>query len=167
MKKREKKTKKNEEKREKDERRKDKDDTEDDEETEADREGMQSRRAGAGQDSSEEDDSDDEDGMGGVRTEAYQVTAEDLGAGLKLDKNNKIERIQSVLSRREEERFKHEGHRGGLTNLEKKRKKNFVMVRKGKRSVTGKLSLSNSVARFQKMNAKKVIGRDKRKRRRT
>ena len=116
-----------------------------------------------------DDDSSDEDvdGEGALRTESYQVTAEDLGAGVKLDKDNKIERIQSILSGREDEKFQHEGHRGGLTNLEKKRKKNFVMVRKGKRSVTGKLSLSNSVARYQKMHAKNIYGRDKRKRRRT
>ncbi len=134
-------------------------------ENEEDIEGIQRGTTDSNDDDSSN--SDDEDSTAGVRTEAYQVTAEDLGAGLKLNRDNKIERIQSVLSGREEEKFKHEGHRGGLTNLEKKRKKNFVMVRKGKRSVTGKLSLSNSVARYQKMNAKKIIGRDKRKRRRT
>ena len=142
--------------------------------SERERTGIKSKTSDASYDSDEEEPQakhsnnvessvDDEDGSGGINKEVYQVTPDDLGAGLKLSKDNKIERIQSVLSGREDEKFKHEGHRGGLTNLEKKRKKNFVMVRK-ERSVTGKLSLGNSAARYQKINAKKVFGRDKRKR---
>jgi protein SDA1 len=118
-------------------------------------------------DSDDDEDLLDEDGNEKWQPEAYQITAADLGAGIKTDKANKLERLQSVLSGREDVKFAHEGHRGGLTNLEKRRKKNYVMVRKGKRDVTGKLSLSNSVARYQKMNTKKITGRDKRKRRRT
>ena len=117
----------------------------------------------AGADEDSDYDGDDAE----FHRDSYHVTAADLGAGQKLDKANKIERMQTVLSGREDVKFQHEGHRGGLTNLEKKRKKNYVMVRKGKREVSGKLSLSNSASRWQKMHAKKILGRDKRKRRRT
>ena len=34
-------------------------------------------------------------------------------------------------------------HAGGLTNLEKERKKNFLMVRKGKSAVKGKTRLGD------------------------
>ena len=44
-----------------------------------------------------------------------------------------------------------QGHKGGLTNKEKQRKKNFVMVRKGKRSVANKIRKSNSDVRYDKM----------------
>lgn len=72
----------------------------------------------------------------------------------RLHKASKIERLQQILSGRVEKRFEHEGHAGGLTNEEKRRKKNFVMVRKGKRSVTNKNRTSVAEKRFK--NSKKV-----------
>jgi protein SDA1 len=51
---------------------------------------------------------------------------------------SKIERIQKVLSGRNETKYVKEAHAGGLTNKEKLRKKNFMMVRKGKRELLQK-----------------------------
>ena len=68
---------------------------------------------------------------------------------------------------RKDKKFTHEGHAGGLTNKEKERKKNYMMVRKGKSSVTAKLRKSNSDVRYEKMHATKQFGRERRKRRRT
>jgi protein SDA1 len=79
----------------------------------------------------------------------------------------KIETLQALVAGRKESKWEHEGHKGGLTNLEKQRKKNYVMVRKGKKSVAGKLSKSNSASRYENSKKKEVFGRDLRKRRRT
>ena len=86
---------------------------------------------------------------------------------MKSEKSSKIERIASILSGRKEKKFDHEGHAGGLTNKEKERKKNFVMVRKGKKSIANKIRTSNSDTRYKKMHAKEQFGRERRKRRRT
>jgi len=95
------------------------------------------------------------------------VNPQDLGAEAKVGKQSKIERIQSILSGRDDKKFQNEGHAGGLTNKEKERKKNFLMVRKGKQSVRGKINKSNSASRYEKMMGRDQVGRDKRKRRRT
>lgn len=42
---------------------------------------------------------------------------------------SKHDRLESIIRGRE--KFQHQTHPGGLTNLEKQRKKNFLMVRKG------------------------------------
>jgi hypothetical protein len=97
----------------------------------------------------------------------FSVTPEQLAPGIKTGKTSKIERMTKVLEGRKESRFEHEGHRGGLTNLEKLRKKNYIMVRKGKKSVASKVNKSNSDLRYEKMHRKVIFGRDKRKRRRT
>jgi hypothetical protein len=51
---------------------------------------------------------------------------------MKTGKTSKIDRITNILEGRKEAgpKFEHDGHAGGLTNKEKLRKKNFVMVRK-------------------------------------
>lgn len=122
-------------------------------------------------------------------TAEYAVDASALAPGIRSEKSSKIERIMHVLDgRKDAKKFEHEGHAGGLTNKEKLRKKNFVMVRKGKRAVTGKLRQSNGQARHAKRKGvsvermgiwhvslmyfvallqKEILGRDKRKRRRT
>lgn len=56
-----------------------------------------------------------------------------------------VGRLESVIRGRE--KFERNTHAGGLTNLEKERKKNFLMVRKG-----------NAVNRKTRMGAKQVSG---------
>ena len=108
---------------------------------------------------------DDEDEEEGGKLEGV-VTPEFLEGGIK-GKSTKATRIMKILEGRKESKFEHNGHAGGLTNKEKLRKKNFVMVRKGKKSVSNKIRKSNSDSRWDKMHQKKQIGREKRKRRRT
>ena len=111
---------------------------------------------------------DDEDAdADNLPTPSFAVLPESLGAAVKSEKSSKIERIASILSGRKEKKFDHEGHAGGLTNKEKERKKNFVMVRKGKKSIANKIRTSNSDTRYKKMHAKEQFGRERRKRRRT
>jgi hypothetical protein len=98
----------------------------------------------------EEDDIEE----GAAATAAYSVDASALAPGTRAEKTSKIDRIMHVLDgRKDAKRFEHEGHAGGLTNKEKLRKKNFVMVRKGKRAVTHKLRKSNSQTRHDKKEA--------------
>jgi hypothetical protein len=121
----------------------------------------------------------------------FAINPESLGPGMRTKKSTKIERMKNILEgRKERGKFEIGGHGGGLTNKEKERKKNFVMVRKGKRSVAAKVNKSNSDKRYEKMvhvslysvflfflcacnNSffmllqKEQFGRDKRKRRRT
>jgi hypothetical protein len=97
----------------------------------------------------------------------FNVEPTSLTPGMKVNKLTKIERISHVLKGRKESKWEHEGHAGGLTNKEKERKKNYVMVRKGKKSVANKIRKSNSEVRWDKMHKKEIWGRDKRKRRRT
>ena len=97
----------------------------------------------------------------------FNVEPTSLTPGMKVNKLTKIERISHVLKGRKESKWEHEGHAGGLTNKEKERKKNYVMVRKGKKSVANKIRKSNSDVRWDKMHKKEIWGRDKRKRRRT
>jgi hypothetical protein len=96
-------------------------------------------------------DGDDPDGAG-HSAPAFAVTPEALAPQAKTRKTSKIERIARILEGRKENKFEHEGHAGGLTNKEKKRKKNFVMVRKGKREVANKIRISNSTARWNSNN---------------
>lgn len=98
---------------------------------------------------------------------SFQVSVESLGPGMKTGKTSKIDRIAHVLQGRKESKFEHGGHRGGLTNIEKERKKNYVMVRRGKKEVLAKMRVSNSDVRYKKMTRKEPYGRDRRKRRRT
>ena len=81
----------------------------------------------------------------------FAMDPEALGPGMKTSKTTKIERITKILEGRKDEKFDLGGHAGGLTNKEKLRKKNFMMVRKGKRSVTAKVRKSNSDKRYEKM----------------
>jgi hypothetical protein len=95
----------------------------------------------------EEDDIEE----GAAATAEYSVDASALAPGIRAEKTSKIERIMHVLDgRKDAKKFEHEGHAGGLTNKEKLRKKNFVMVRKGKRAVTHKLRRSTSQVRHAK-----------------
>jgi hypothetical protein len=96
-------------------------------------------------------DEEDEDEDGTSRpSQSYAVTADQIAPEAKVKKSTKIERLVRVLEGRVENRFEHEGHAGGLTNKEKQRKKNYVMVRKGKREVAKKNQRSNSEVRWQK-----------------
>ena len=99
--------------------------------------------------------------------QSYMVDAGDLGAECRTGKTTKVDRITKILEGRKENPFEHNGHGGGTTNLEKLRKKNYVMVRKGKKSVRNKIRKSNSDVRYDSMVKREVYGRDKRKRRRT
>jgi hypothetical protein len=93
---------------------------------------------------------DDEEAAG---ANEFTVDPDSLAAGMRTGKTSKIERIMNVLEGRKDVRFEHEGHAGGLTNKEKLRLKNYVMVRKGKRSVSGKINKSNGDVRYSKMKA--------------
>eukprot|EP01035_Chromulina_nebulosa_P018746 gene18746-24511_t len=95
----------------------------------------------------------------------FSVSVDTIGVRT-TNKSTKIERLTKILEGRKDSIFEHEGHRGGLTNKEKERKKNFVMVRKGKRSLLTKMRRSNSEVRYAKNHHKDPFGRDKRKRRR-
>eukprot|EP01084_Bolivina_argentea_P227028 383448_1 len=61
--------------------------------------------------------------------------------------------------------FQHRSHGGGLTNLEKQRRKNYLMVRKGQ-TKKGPRNGSN-LQRGKQKNSKQQFKRDKRKKRRT
>jgi hypothetical protein len=80
---------------------------------------------------------------------SFTVLPESLAPQAKTGKSTKIARLTRILEGRKENAFQHEGHAGGLTNKEKLRKKNYVMVRKGKRDVADKIRVSNSTARWQ------------------
>lgn len=127
-----------------------------------------SRKRTRAQASDGDEKEDDEEGqVQHARGDAdFAVDPTVLAPGMKTDKSTKIDKMMQVLSGRSEVRFEHEGHRGGLTNKEKLRKKNFVMVRKGKRSVATKSRKSNSEMRYSKSKRKEIYGRDVRKRRR-
>lgn len=118
------------------------------------------RAGGGGKRKRDEDHEEDED----KAVEGF-VDPESLTGG-RMGKSSKASRIMKILEGRVENRFEHNGHAGGLTNKEKLRKKNYVMVRKGKRSVANKIRKSNSDVRWDKMKHKKQIGRERRKRRR-
>jgi hypothetical protein len=79
----------------------------------------------------------------------------------------KAQRIMRILEGRKENKFEQRTHAGGLTNTEKLRKKNYVMVRKGKRSVANKIRKSNSDQRWDRNHSKQQMGRERGKRRRT
>lgn len=83
---------------------------------------------------------------------SYTFNSSSLEASTRTTKSSKLERILKCLEGRKEHSFSNNGHRGGLTNKEKLRKKNFLMVRRGKRSIVSKVSKSNSHARWEKMN---------------
>lgn len=93
---------------------------------------------------SEESDNDDDDDEGGFE---YVVNPSSLVPAGRLQKSTKIEKMKKILEGRNPVKFVHEGHAGGLTNKEQKRKKNYLMVRRGKRSVTQKTRKSLSDVR--------------------
>lgn len=96
----------------------------------------------------EESDSDsDEDDYEGP---SYAIDPSVLAPSGQVHKATKIEKMKRILEGRTDVRFQHEGHGGGLTNQEKLRKKNFVMVRRGKRSVLLKTRAANSELRAKK-----------------
>jgi len=103
-----------------------------------------------------------------LEAQSYMVDEDQLKSSCKTSKTSKVDRIARVLEgRKETGSFEHNGHGGGTTNLEKLRKKNYVMVRKGKKSVRNKIRKSNSDVRYDNMHRKEQFGRDRRKRRRT
>ena len=110
---------------------------------------------------------DNDDDGDDANNQSFTIEPDSLGAGMKTTKMNKIDRIKRVLTGRQESKFQHEGHAGGLTNKEKERKKNYMMIRKGKVSVANKIRRSQSDTRYLKNTRKEQWGRDKRKRRRT
>ena len=69
-----------------------------------------------------------------------------------IGKSTKIARMTKILEGRKDSAWEHEGHKGGLTNKEKLRQKNFMMVRKGKREVANKIRTSNSAVRWNEMH---------------
>lgn len=106
---------------------------------------------GSSQGSSEsEDEDDEEDDSGDEDGPEYRVDPTFLLPQGRMHKATKIERLKQILSGRVEKRFNHEGHAGGLTNKEKERKKNYVMVRRGKRSVAMKKRTSVQERRWRK-----------------
>ena len=74
------------------------------------------------------------------------------------------ERMLSVLNGRE--KFVHNTHGGGKTNAEKRRLKNFSMVRNSSR-IKGKLNQAKKKSRNKMNKEVKVLKRDLKKRRRT
>lgn len=72
---------------------------------------------------------------------------------MKTGKSSKIDRITHILEGRKDTKFDHDGHAGGLTNKEKLRKKNFIMVRKGKKSVNNKSRKAAGLDRHEKNTA--------------
>jgi len=110
---------------------------------------------------------DEDNAEEGAVVSEYAVDPLSLAPEARAEKTSKIDRIVNMLTGRKETRWEHEGHAGGLTNKEKLRKKNFVMVRKGKRAVAGKIRTSTSQQRTAKAKQGEQMGRDRRKRRRT
>ena len=74
------------------------------------------------------------------------------------------ERMLSVLSGRE--KFVHNTHAGGKTNTEKKRLKNYSMVKNSDR-IKSKLNQAQKKAKNKMNKEVKVMKRDLKKRRRT
>ena len=74
-------------------------------------------------------------------------------------------RIASVLRGRE--KFEHNSHGGGTTNLEKQRKKNFLMVSRGSRGIRQKSSGKRRLGHKAERGKSQGLARERRKRRRT
>ena len=107
---------------------------------------------------SDEDDSDnDSDKDNHENPNDYILNPEKIMPGGKLHKSSKIERLKQILSGRTEKKFVNDGHAGGLTNKEKLRKKNYVMVRRGKRSVMNKGKRASSEKRTLKAKHVSII----------
>lgn len=76
------------------------------------------------------------------------------------------ERLLSIIKGREEW-APNKDKKGGTTNREKERKKNFLMVRKGSRLVQDKMKRSaKQLQRLKNKQVKKVLKNEKKKRRR-
>lgn len=112
-----------------------------------------------GREAEEEEGEGDEGGMEG------RMKPEDLEGYKKRKRACKEERLMKIVAGKSA--FEHAGHAGGLTNTEKKRKKNYMMVRKGKRSVFSKLRDTQQERKIRKVKGKKSeYSREARKRRR-
>jgi protein SDA1 len=72
-------------------------------------------------DDADEDDAESEDGI----KIAGAVNPEDINADAKRKRQTKAEKLEKIIAGRE--KFETKDRRGGSTNIEKKRKKNFVM----------------------------------------
>lgn len=107
----------------------------------------------------EEGGEEEERGMEG------RMRPEDLEGYSKRKRACKEERLMKIVAGKST--FEHAGHAGGLTNTEKKRKKNYMMVRKGKRGVFSKLRDTQQERKIRKVKGKKSeYSREARKRRR-
>ena len=80
---------------------------------------------------------------------------------------SKEERLLRAISGKNE--FEHTKHAGGLTNKEKARKKNFLMVRKGKQTIRDKHRQTQKDVMYRRNRDNKAIKlkHERRKRRRT
>eukprot|EP00599_Poterioochromonas_sp_BG-1_P006919 CAMPEP_0173139320 /NCGR_PEP_ID=MMETSP1105-20130129/4191_1 /TAXON_ID=2985 /ORGANISM="Ochromonas sp., Strain BG-1" /LENGTH=388 /DNA_ID=CAMNT_0014052035 /DNA_START=999 /DNA_END=2165 /DNA_ORIENTATION=+ len=116
------------------------------------------------EESEEEYDDDDDDNR--RHLPEFMVDPSSILPSSRAGKSTKIDRIKNILSGRSDKKFEHEGHAGGLTNKEKLRKKNYMMVRKGKREVLQKYRRGSADTRAAKATQKEVWGRDRRKKRR-
>jgi hypothetical protein len=83
----------------------------------------------------------------------------------KRQRASAAERAASVLQGRED--FQSKTHGGGLTNKEKERKKNFVMVRKGKNIARKTKKGISARARKGEQGKREQLKRERRKKRRT
>lgn len=81
----------------------------------------------------------DDDDDGEKPANPFMVSPDALVPTTKLARATKMERLEKVLSGQKDNKFELGGHAGGLTNKEKLRKKNFLMVRRGKRAVANKI----------------------------
>ncbi len=135
---------------------------------------------------SEEEYDDDDDDDNRRHLPEFMVDPSSILPSSRAGKSTKIDRIKNILSGRSDKKFEHEGHAGGLTNKEKLRKKNYMMVRKGKREVLQKYRRGSADTRAAKatqvnlflhsifffrsnhgcLSQKEVWGRDRRKKRR-
>ncbi|KAG5183588.1 SDA1-domain-containing protein [Tribonema minus] len=114
--------------------------------------------------------SDDEEEMD--TNPSLAVNAADLEGYKKRRRATLEERLESVLKGRE--KFEQNTHGGGLTNTEKQRKKNFLMVRKGrnlrekqKEQVRGGVAKRGPKGAKGQQQKKVQLKHDKRKKRRT
>ncbi|CAM9821884.1 unnamed protein product [Ectocarpus fasciculatus] len=110
---------------------------------------------------SDSEDSDD----GGEEGESFSVDPRALEGYRKRRRATLEERLEGVIRGRE--KFQANSHAGGLTNAEKERKKNYLMIRKGK-AVKHKTRMGEKQVMAKKNRGGKVqMARDKRKKRRT
>jgi protein SDA1 len=100
------------------------------------------------EESDEESDSDDDEEERDQPD--YIVNPASLLPSSKTSKTTKIDKMKTILSGRTDKKFQKEAHAGGLTNKEKLRKKNYLMVRKGKRELLQKQKRGSADVRTAK-----------------